>query len=92
MTLGKNVKSIAKNAFASGKKLSKLSIKAKLSSVGKGAFEGYKKKIKVWGTSKYDAKRAAAPIPHNSPLFIPLSLMLFEKFSYMNETLNTVFS
>ena len=52
VTLGKNVKKIPANAFANCKKLNKLALKAKLSSVNKKAFTGCTKTIKVSGTSK----------------------------------------
>ena len=52
VTLGKNVKKLPANAFANCKKLSKLTLKAKLSSVNKKAFSGCKNSITVSGTAK----------------------------------------
>lgn len=52
VTVGKNVKKLPKNAFKSCKNLTKLTLKAKLSSVKKGAFSGCSKTITVKGTAK----------------------------------------
>ena len=56
VTLGKTIKSIPAGAFKNCKKLSKLTLKAKVS-VKKGAFKGCKKTIKVTAASK-KAKKA----------------------------------
>ncbi len=52
ITLNKNIKIIPASAFAKCKKLSSLTLKAKLSKVAKNAFKDCTKKIKVKGVAK----------------------------------------
>ena len=52
VTIGKNVKKLPKNVFQKCTNLKKLTLKAKLTSVNKKAFNGCTKTIKVAGTSK----------------------------------------
>lgn len=56
VALGKNITAIPKGAFVNCKKLSTLTVKAKLKSVKKGAFKGCKKTIKVKGSTKKNRK------------------------------------
>jgi hypothetical protein len=51
VTLGKGVTKIASSAFANCKKLTKLVVNGKLSSVAKNAFKGCTKKISISGSS-----------------------------------------
>ncbi len=62
VTLGRNITVIPKGAFAGCKKLSTLTVNAKLKSVKKGAFKGCKKKIKVKGGTRKTRKSNIAKL------------------------------